>query len=128
MVHFDFPLSPPGNYAVTAELPGFTTVRRENVRVSTTARLTIDFTMQLATLKEEVTVIAESPTVDIKSSETASVTLGDDLLRNIPFSNFAVDIVDLAPGVTSGVAYGASESTGIAYQLDGVDVSDPDGG
>ncbi|GAI00014.1 unnamed protein product, partial [marine sediment metagenome] len=40
----------------------------------------------------------------------------------------AMDIVDLAPGVTSGVAYGASESTGIAYQLDGVDVSDPDGG
>jgi len=125
---FRFPALPPGNYAVTAELPGFTTVRSENVRVSTTVRLTIDFTMKLATLEEEVTVIAESPTVDIKSSETASVTLGDDLLRNIPFSNFAMDIVDLAPGVTSGVAYGASESTGIAYQLDGVDVSDPDGG
>ncbi len=125
---FRFPALPPGNYVVTTELPGFTTVRRENVRVSTTARLTIDFTMRLATLKEEVTVIAEAPTVDIKSSETASVTLGDDLLRNLPFSNFATDIVDLAPGVTSGVAYGASESTGIAYQLDGVDVSDPDGG
>lgn len=125
---FRFPALPPGNYAVTTELPGFTTVRRENVRVSTTVRLTIDFTLQLATLKEEVTVIAEAPTVDIKSSETASVTLGDDLLRNIPFSNFAMDIVDLAPGITSGVAYGASESTGISYQLDGVDVSDPDGG
>jgi len=83
------PALPPGNYAVTTELPGFTTVRRENVRVSTTVRLTIDFTLQLATLKEEVTVIAEAPTVDIKSSETASVTLGDDLLRNIPFRNSA---------------------------------------
>lgn len=125
---FRFPALPPGNYTVTAELPGFTTVRCENVRVSTTVRLTIDFTMMLATLEEEVTVIAESPTVDIKSSATASVTLGDDLLRNIPFSNFATDIVDLAPGVTSDVAYGASESTGIAWQVDGVDVSDPDGG
>ena len=125
---FRFPALPPGNYTVTAELPGLTTVRRENVRVSTTVRLTIDFTMKLATLEEEVTVIAESPTVDIKSSETASVTLGDDLLRNIPFSNFAMDILDLAPGVNNDVAYGASDGTGISYQMDGVDVSDPDAG
>jgi len=125
---FRFPALPPGDYVVTAELPGFTTVRRENVRISTTVRLTIDFTMKLATLEEEVTVIAESPTVDIKSSETASVTLGDDLLRNIPFSNFAMDILNLAPGVNDDVAYGASSGTGISYQMDGVDVSDPDGG
>jgi len=125
---FRFPALPPGDYVVTTELPGFTTVRRENVRVSTTVRLTIDFTMKLATIEEEITVIAESPTVDIKSSETASVTLGDDLLRNIPFSNFAMDILQLAPGVTGDVAYGASDSTGISYQMDGVDVSDPEAG
>lgn len=125
---FRFPALPPGNYVVTAELSGFTTVRRENVRVSTTVRLTIDFTMKLATIEEEVTVIAESPTVDIKSSETASVSLGDDLLRNIPFSNFAMDILNLAPGVNSDVAYGASDNTGIAWQMDGVDVSDPEAG
>jgi hypothetical protein len=125
---YRFPALPPGNYTVIAELPGFITVRQENVRISTAARLTIEFTMKLASLEEEVTVIAESPTVDIKSSETASVTLGNELLRNIPFSNFSSDIVDLAPGVTSGVAYGASKSTGIAWQVDGVDVSDPDGG
>ncbi len=125
---YRFPALPPGDYVVTAELSGFTTVRRENIRVSTTIRLTIDFTMKLAAIIEEVTVIAESPTVDIKSSETASVSLGDDLLRNIPFSNFAMDILGLAPGVTADVAYGASDGTGIAYQMDGVDVSDPDGG
>lgn len=125
---FRFPALPPGDYVVTAELSGFTTVRQENVRVSTTVRLTIDFTMKLATIEEEITVIAESPTVDIKSSETASVTLGDDLLRNIPFSNFAMDILQLAPGVTGSVAYGASSSTGISYQMDGVDVSDPEAG
>jgi outer membrane receptor protein involved in Fe transport len=125
---FRFPALPPGDYVVTAELPGFTTVRRENVRVSTTVRLTLDFTMKLATIEEEVTVIAESPTVDIKSSETASVSLGDDLLRNIPYSNFAMDILNMAPGVNDDTAYGASDNTGIAWQMDGVDVSDPDGG
>jgi hypothetical protein len=125
---YRFPALPPGMYTVKAELPGFKTVVRENVRVTTTVRLTVDFTMELTALEEEVTVIAESPTVDIKTSETASVTLTNELLRNIPYSNFAMDIVNLAPGVTNDSAYGSSESTGIAYQVDGVDVSDPEAG
>ncbi len=125
---YRFPAIPPGTYMVKAELQGFNTVEQQNVRVTTTQRLTIDFTMEISAIQEEVTVIAESPTVDIKSSETASVTLGDDLLRNIPYTNFAMDIVNLAPGVTGNVAYGASANTGIAYQMDGVDVSDPEAG
>ncbi|UCC41851.1 MAG: carboxypeptidase regulatory-like domain-containing protein, partial [Candidatus Aminicenantes bacterium] len=125
---YRFPALPPGNYTVKAELQGFKTVEQPNVRVTTTVRLTIDFTMEITAIQEEVTVVAESPTVDIKSSETASVTLGDELLRNIPYTNFAMDIINLAPGVTGNVAYGASANTGIAYQMDGVDVSDPQAG
>ncbi|MGD8536621.1 MAG: TonB-dependent receptor, partial [Candidatus Aminicenantes bacterium] len=125
---YRFPALRPGTYTVKAELQGFKTVERPNVRVTTTVRLTIDFTMEISAIEEEVTVIAESPTVDIKSSETATVTLGDELLRNIPYTNFAMDIVNLAPGITGNVAYGASANTGIAYQMDGVDVSDPEAG
>jgi len=46
----------------------------------------------------------------------------------MPFSNFAMDIINLAPGITNDVAYGASDSTGISYQIDRVDVSDPEAG
>ena len=125
---YRFPALPPGLYTVTVELQGFNTVVQENIRVTTTVRLTVDVTMVPTSVQEQVTVIAESPTVDVKSSETASVTLSDEILRNIPFSNFAMDIVNLAPGVTDNVAYGASANTGVAYQLDGVDVSDPEAG
>jgi hypothetical protein len=125
---YRFPALPPGNYAIKAEVQGFKSFVQENIRLSTTIRLTVDITLQLATLEEEVTVVAESPTVDVKSSETASVSLSDELLRNIPYSNFAMDIVNLAPGVTDNVAYGASQNTGVAYQMDGVDVSDPEAG
>jgi hypothetical protein len=125
---YRFPALPPGLYTITVELPGFNTVVQEEIRVTTTVRLTVDITMQPTSVQEQVTVIAESPTVDVKSSETASVTLSDEILRNIPFSNFAMDIVNLAPGVTDNVAYGASQNTGVSYQLDGVDVSDPEAG
>ncbi len=125
---FRFPALPPGLYSVKAELQGFGTKVQEDVRVTTTVRLNIDITLKPAVQEEEITVIAKSPTIDVKSTETASVTLSADILQNMPYSNFAMDIVNMAPGVNNNVAYGASSSTGVAYQIDGVDVSDPEAG
>ena len=125
---YRFPALRPGIYVVKATLDGFADKIQESIRVTTTVRLTIDLTMTPRVQEEEVTVVAESPTVDVKSTETASVTLSDEILRNIPYSNFAMDIVNLAPGVSGNVAYGASANTGVSYQVDGVDVSDPDAG
>jgi len=125
---YRFPALPPGDYTVTAELQGFGTVIRENIRLTTTTRLTVDIAMKQALVTEEVTVIAHAPTVDITSTETASVTLTDEILRNIPYSQRTSDIVNLAPGVNDDVAFGASSSTGIASTMDGVNVADPDAG
>jgi len=125
---FRFPALPPGEYQIKAELSGFTRVLQEKVRLTTTATLTLDIQMKPAAVAEEVTVIAQSPTVDVKSTETASVTLSNEILRNIPYNQFTADIVNLAPGVSGNVAYGASRSTGIAYTMDGVNVADPEAG
>jgi hypothetical protein len=126
--YFRFPALPPGLFEIKAELPGFTTVVQKNIRLHTTETLTIDLTMRPTAIEEEITVIGKAPTIDVKSTETASVTLTDELLRNVPYSQFTVHIVELAPAVFNRTAYGASSSTGIAWQVDGVDVSDPEGG
>ncbi|OGD22458.1 MAG: hypothetical protein A2W03_02525 [Candidatus Aminicenantes bacterium RBG_16_63_16] len=125
---YRFPALPPGVYSVKAELQGFKTVIREDIRLTTTTRLTADLAMVQSVVEEEVTVQAHSPTVDIKSTETASVTLSNEILRNIPYSQFTADIVNMAPGVNDNVAFGASSDTGIAYTVDGVNVADPDAG
>jgi hypothetical protein len=126
--NYRFPALPPGEYAIKATLQGFKPVTQEAIRVSTTLTLTVDLTMTQAALAEEVTVLAKSPTVDVKSTETASVTLSNEILRNIPYSQFTSDIVNMAPGVVSNVAFGASQNTGIAYTVDGVNVADPEAG
>lgn len=128
MGEFRFPALPPGEYQIKAELKGFGTVVREKVRLTTTTILSADIQMKQSILEEQVTVVAQTPTVDVKSTETASVTLSDDILRNIPYSQFTSDIVNMAPGINNNVAYGGSESTGIAYSMDGVNVADPEGG
>jgi outer membrane receptor protein involved in Fe transport len=125
---YRFPALPPGDYNLKAELQGFATAVREAVRVTTTTTLNIDLTMKPTAVAEEITVVAQSPTVDVKSTETASVTLSNEILRNIPYNQFTADIVNLAPGVDGNVAFGASQSTGIAYTMDGVNVADPEAG
>ncbi|NLH77888.1 MAG: carboxypeptidase regulatory-like domain-containing protein, partial [Acidobacteria bacterium] len=125
---FRFPALPPGEYQLKAELQGFGPVLREKIRVNTTSTLTMDIQLKPSTVTEEITVVAQTPTVDVKSTETASVTLSSEILRNIPYNQFTADIVNLAPGVTDNVAYGASQNTGIAYSMDGVNVADPEAG
>jgi hypothetical protein len=63
---YRFPALPPGTYMVKAELDGFKTVVRENIRLTTTTRLTVDFILEQTAVQEEVTVVAQSPTVDVK--------------------------------------------------------------
>lgn len=125
---YRFPALPPGEFQVKAELQGFGTIIREKIRLTTTSTLTVDFQLKPTAVAEEVTVIAQSPTVDVKSTETASVTLSNEILRNIPYSQFTSDIVNMAPGVNNDSAYGASSGTGVAYTMDGVGVGDPDAG
>ncbi len=87
---YRFPTLPPGIYEVKVQLQGFNTYVREGVRVQTTMRLTVDIPMTQSTVEEQVTVVAKSPTIDVKSSETASVTLTNEMLRNIPYSQFTL--------------------------------------
>ncbi|MDD8020735.1 MAG: TonB-dependent receptor [Acidobacteriota bacterium] len=125
---YRFPALPPGNYTIKAELQGFTTIVNENIRLSTTTTLTADIIMKQTFLAEELIVVARTPFIDVKSPETGSVSLSKEILFNIPYSQSTSDIVNLAPGVIRDTAYGASTGTGIAYNMDGVNVADPEAG
>lgn len=118
----------PGIYVLSATLEGFATAKQTGVKVSIGKTFTIDLTMKQGTITEEVVVVGKSALVDVKGSSTASVEMTTEFLQNIPNSQFTADAVNLAPGITSDVAYGAADGTGVAYQIDGVDVSDPAGG
>lgn len=49
---YRFPAVPPGRYALTFELNGFTTLRRENVDVALGFTATVDVSLSVATLQE----------------------------------------------------------------------------
>jgi len=123
----------PGIYKLVFILDGFQRVERENIRVAINRSMTLNVTMKPATVEEEVTVIAESPVVDVKMSGMSSnFTLED--IENIPAGRHSfADIVKLAPGMLVSGESGAlrwsafgSGFEGNAFYFDGVEQSSPE--
>jgi hypothetical protein len=122
---FRFPALMPGVYDLEAQLEGFQSARREGIRLLVGSTLTVDFRMTLGKIEEKVTVAGVLPMVDVKDSQTAVASLSNEILQNIPNSQFVSNVVNLAPGVNQSSAFGAADN-GLQYQIDGVDVSDPE--
>jgi outer membrane receptor protein involved in Fe transport len=54
--------------------------------------------------------------------------LSNEYLQNLPNSQFQPDTLNLAPGINLDSAFGGGGSAANAWQLDGVDTSDPEAG
>ena len=118
----------PASYVLKAELPGFTTQQEEDVNVGMGKTVTVDFTMKLGGLAENVEVVGTASTVDVKSSATTT-SVSDTLLSSMPiYSSTSTGLLNTAPGINSSSAYGGQSSYGNALLLDGVDTRDPEGG
>ncbi|HUR34572.1 MAG TPA: TonB-dependent receptor [Vicinamibacterales bacterium] len=89
---------PPGEYKLTFDLPGFATVTREAVRLTSNFTATINVTMGMAALAENVTVTGASPVVDTQST-SISTTFDKETLANLPSARDYWAILSEAPGV-----------------------------
>ena len=125
----------PGRYTVTAELSGFSTVRRE---VDVTLGRNTEFDFQLTpAVTEAMTVIAASPVIDSRDTGTGQNVENIELV-NVPTARDPWVILQSIPGVlVDRVNVGGSESGQQSYfvgkgverhqtewNVDGVAVSD----
>jgi hypothetical protein len=62
---------PPGKYSIQAELAGFSTVMIKDVELLVGQNATVPLTMKLAQVSETLTVVGETPLIDISSSQVA---------------------------------------------------------
>jgi hypothetical protein len=69
---YRFPAVPPGEYKITYELSGFSTVIRERIRVTLGFTATVNSELAVASLQESVTVTGESPVVDVTATATST--------------------------------------------------------
>ena len=93
---------PPGSYSVTAELPGFSTYRREGIAVRAGANLTVNVEMQVGSLTETISVTADTPMVETTST-VSSVAIAGEFQRAVPVQsrrNWS-DILEMQPGINT---------------------------
>ena len=118
----------PATYTLKAELAGFIAQEVGSIAVGMARTSTVDVTLRLAAVSENVEVRATASQVDVRSTATET-NLSSDLLERMPiYSPTATGLLNSAPGINSSSAYGAQGSYGNALLLDGVDTRDPEGG
>lgn len=128
---FRFVLLPPGSYSVTAELSGFATATRSDLRVALGKDSTFDLTLRPA-LTEEMTVTAAAPVLDTTST-SLSTNLDSRAIETLPTGRNYSSIVQVAPGTSSDAnpsnptqntitVYGSSGAEN-AYYVDGVNTT-----
>ncbi len=128
---YRFAALPPGSYALSFALAGFSTANREAVRVALGSTSEENLSLKLSQLAEEVTVTGEASVVDTTSNQV-STNYDKDWVRNAPVPRFTFfDLINAAPGVNQAQA-GDSRSTSLgsatsenSYQLDGTDFTAP---
>ena len=102
-------LLPSGAYVIVVEMDGFSRINREGVNLQAGQRATLDWTMQLGTMAEAVTVTGDAPLVD-RSSNAIGATLSEREMEAVPsnFRNF-ITLTALVPGITPSPATSSFE-------------------
>ncbi len=73
----------PGNYDVKAALQGYKTADRGGIRIGTQQFLTLDLTMEVGSITENVTVTGQAPLIDTSNASTGT-TLDSAALQTLP--------------------------------------------
>lgn len=95
---YRFPALASGTYALTFELTGFRTVKRENIQLSIGQTLTVDLSLDVSAVAETVLVTSESPVVDLQSTKVG-VEFSAEKLAAIPSATDLWAALGQAPGV-----------------------------
>lgn len=80
---FRFLNIPVGKCRVRCELAGFKTHVQDNIEIVVGLNVDLKIAMKIATIEEEVVVIAESPVIDLKKTGT-STTFTQEMLQEVP--------------------------------------------
>jgi hypothetical protein len=123
---YRFPSLPPGQYDVTAALPGFQSHKIEKIQLQLGQILKIDIALQLSGVAESVQVTGESPIIDVKQN-AATLNLQSEIIERIPRGRNFTSVLTTAPGTNDEAKAGLSidGATGAEnrYTIDGMDTT-----
>lgn len=114
----------PGNYRITVEKTGFQTLRQENIRLDVAQNRSVDLTLSIGAVTQEIRVEAAPPVVDVNTSSIGQV-VDNKRIMDLPLNGRSViSLANLTPGVnpTGGGAtpgMGGGRNAMSEIQIDG---------
>jgi hypothetical protein len=99
----------PGIYKVTFSLPGFTTVVREGIELTSDFTATLNVDIKVGTLEETITVTGESPIVDTQGI-TQRVVMTAEVREALPTGRNIQAVGIMIPGTALAVGGGGALS------------------
>ena len=134
---YRFVFLPVGAYKVSFALQGFKTLVKEGVEVALRKTTTVNATLEVTAIEETITVVGETPVIDIKSS-TIATNFTIEMLQKLPSARDPWVLMEMTPGMvmnrqniggsrsgqqSRGYAHGTM-SNQTAYNMDGIQVTD----
>ena len=108
---------PPGPYEVKVTLQGFTSVVRSGIRLTVGRDAVVDVTLKLGEISDQITVVGEPPTIDLKSASTGGL-IATEQIEGLPLNGRSyVELATLTPGVQLTQTGGQGTSTGFGSKL-----------
>ena len=89
----------PGTYTMTFTLAGFSVVRREGVELSGAGIFTINADLRVGGVQETITVVGETPVVDVQTSTKRQAVLDDSVIRALPASRGYGNLLATLPAI-----------------------------
>ena len=115
--NYQVPFLLPGTYKVSVESSGFKKIERSDIRVTITGLVTVDFTLEVGSTTESVTVTAAPPLLEVASGDLAQVVTRE-FVETIEFSTDrnVASLAVLSPGVNgnAGGTYTAATHANIS--------------
>jgi hypothetical protein len=109
---------PPGTYALTVSLPGFTSLVREGIVVTVGQTIELPVSLRVAAVAEVVTVTGASPIIDTRATGTSTNFTQDELAR-IPTSRDPWALLRTVPGIIVDRINVAGNETGQQSEYSG---------
>ena len=89
----------PGNYRIDIELAGFKPIRREGIRLTTGEKGRIDFNLSVGDVREQVTVVGNTPIVRAETASLGTVVEHEQVVQLPLNGRLFVMLAAIAPGV-----------------------------
>ena len=119
---------PSGNYEITFSLPGFKKLLRKNVYLQLSQTMVLNETLEQAAVEEQVTVVGQSPLIDVKST-VKGMTMTKDIFLSLPRGRSFDSLISTIPGVqnedvSAGISVDGASGAENMFFVDGTDVTD----